>query len=81
MEDLRKEIIETFSQLHEHKKRTVLLFVYALDNNRGKTNSFTLEEITESIELLKELEAKDSNEHNAFVIEWLQAVKAERENG
>lgn len=81
MENLRKEIIETLAQLHEHEKRLLLLFSCALVNNRDELDIFTLEEITESIELLKELEAEESNERNAFVIEWLQAIKAERENG
>ena len=81
MKITEQEFIKKLSQLTEHEKRLLLLFSCALGNNRDELDIFTLEEITESIELLKELEAKDSNEHNAFVIEWLEAIKAERENG
>ena len=82
MEDLRKKIIETGLQLPEHKKSALLLFTYALLDGKEEASRFTLEEITYAIEVLEKFEAESNGEYNCKdKIEWLQAIKAERENG
>ncbi len=77
-----REFTDMIMQLTPEERRLMLLFSYAMQDRKADADKFTLDEINATIETLNGLESQPDREFSYVdKIEWLQAIKAERENG